>query len=123
MSDDTGSQGPDPDDEFDRELRELTAGAAPAPLFQEPSAAERAKAGAAQARQARKASEAGKPRKRGRRGQWTGSLVLVVILAVAGGLTWQRFRHTAGGIQRAGAGPAPSAGSASPTAAPSAMGT
>jgi hypothetical protein len=123
MSDDTGGQEPDPDDEFDRELRELTAGAAPAPLFQELSAAERAKAGAAQARQAGKASKAGKPRKQGRRGHWTGSLVLVVILAVAGGLTWQRFGHTAGGIQHAGAGPAPSAGSASPTAAPSAMGT
>jgi len=122
MSDDTGGQGPDPDDELDRELRELTAGAAPAPLFQEPSAAERAKAGAAQARQAGKASEAGKPRKRGRRGQWTGSLFLVVILAVAGGLTWQRFGHNAGGI-RTGAGPAPSAGSASLAGSASPVGT
>ena len=127
MPDDTGGHGPDPDDEFDRELRDLTAGAAPAPLFQEQSAAERAKAGAAQARKARNARKAGnakakKERKQGRRGQWTGLLVLVVILAVAGGFAWLRFGHSGNGIQRTGADSAPSAGSAS-SAAPSPAGT
>jgi hypothetical protein len=125
MPDDTGGQEPSPADEFDRELRELTAGAAPAPLFREPSAAERAKAGAAQARKARKAGKAKKAkkeRKHGRRGQWTGSLVLVVILAVVGGLVWLRFGHFGIGYQRAGAEPAPSAGSAS-SAAPSSAGS
>jgi hypothetical protein len=117
MSDDKGAQGPAPDDEFDRELRELATGAAPAPLFQEPSAAERAKAGAAQAMKARKAK---KDRKQGRRGQWAGSLILVIILAVAGGITWLLFGHSAVGLRPNGSGSAPSAGSASPagTASP-----
>jgi len=47
MSDGTSGQGPAPADEFDRGLRELTEGTAPAPLFLEPSAAERAKASVA----------------------------------------------------------------------------
>ena len=114
MPDDKGGQGPAPEDEFDRELRELAAGAAPAPLFQELSAAERAKKGAAQARKARKARKAKKSRNTGRRGRWTGALVLVVILAVVGGITWLRFGHSAGGIHPNATGPTPSAGSASP---------
>lgn len=145
MSDGTSGQGPAPADEFDRELRELTAGTAPSPRFLEPSAAERAKAHAARARKAEeqaardaeRANWAERDRRKrdrgkrdserqprgGRRGHRAGSLVLVVILAVAAGLTWLRFGHPAGGIERNGAGPAPSAGPASAVAAPSPMGT
>src|SRR5262249_26393160 len=109
MSDGTSGQGPAPADEFDRELRELTEGTAPAPLFLEPSAAERAKASAA---------GAGKAGKRGRHERRTGALVLVVLLAVTGGLIWVGYTHSAPGAQPEVAGPAPSAPPAPP--APSA---
>ena len=93
MSDGTSGQGPAPADEFDRELRELTEGTAPAPLFLEPSAAERAKASAA---------DPGKAGKRERHGHRTGSLMLVVLLIATGGLVWlglhaRRAQRLAGG--------------------------
>jgi hypothetical protein len=111
MSDGTSGQGPAPADEFDRELRELTEGTASAPLFLEPSAAERAKAGEA---------GAGKAEKRG--GRRSGTLALVVLLVVTGGLIWLGYTHSAPSDQQEVAGPqspTPSAGLA--TAAP--MGT
>src|SRR5215470_6471979 len=55
MPDGPSGQGPAPADEFDRELRALTEGTAPAPLFLEPSAAERAKASTAGGRKTGKA--------------------------------------------------------------------
>jgi hypothetical protein len=105
MSDGTSGQGPAPADEFDRELRELTEGTAPAPLFLEPSAAERAQASAVGA------SKAGDRERRGRR---TGALVVVLLLVVTGGLVWVGYTHSAPGAQPEVAGPVPSAAAASP---------
>ena len=119
MSDGTSGQGPAPADEFDRELRELTEGTAPAPLFLEPSAAERAKASAA---------DPGKAGKRERHGHRTGSLMLVVLLIATGGLVWLGYTRAApnGSPEVAGpptpAPPAPSAGLAA-SAGASPMGT
>ena len=114
MSDGTSGQGPAPADEFDRELRELTEGTAPAPLFLEPSAAERAQASAA---------DAGKAGDRGRHGRRTGALVLVALLVVAGGLLWVGYMRSAPNAGPEVAGPAPSAGLAASAAAASPMGT
>src|SRR5215831_14993088 len=116
MSDGTSGQGPAPADEFDRELRELTEGTAPAPVFLEPSAAERAKASV---------PDPGKAGKRGSRGHQSGSLVLVVLLVVTGGLIWLGYTHAAPSQQEV-AGPqppTPSAGPAASAAAASPMGT
>jgi hypothetical protein len=115
MPDGTSGQGPAPADEFDRELRELTEGTTPAPLFLEPSAAERAKAGEA---------GAGKAGKRG--GRLTGTLSLVVLLAVTGAIAWLGYTHSAPNGQPEVTGPAPpapSAGLVASVAAPSPMGT
>src|SRR5215472_16507105 len=115
MPDGPSGQGPAPADEFDRELRELTEGTAPAPLFLEPSAAERAKAGEA---------GAGKAGKRG--GRRSGTLALVVLLVVTGGLIWLGYTHSAPSGQQEVAGPpplTPSAGLATAAAAPSPLGT
>ena len=105
MSDGTSGQGPAPADEFDRELRELTEGTAPAPLFLEPSAAERAQASAA---------DAGKAGDRGRHGRRTGALVLVALLVVAGGLLWVGYMRSAPNAGPEVAGPVPSPTAASP---------
>ena len=120
MSDGTSGQGPAPADEFDRELRELTEGTAPAPLFLEPSAAERAKASAA---------DPGKTEKRERHAHRSGSLVLVVLLIVTGGLVWLGYTRAApnGGPEVATPAsptpPVPSAGLAASAAPASPMGT
>src|SRR5215469_10047900 len=105
MSDGPTGQGPAPADEFDRELRELTEGSAPAPLFLEPSAAERAQPSAAGAR------EAGV---RGRHGRWTRALVLAALLVVAGGLLWVGYMRSSPNAQPEVAGPVPSPAAASP---------
>lgn len=108
MSEGPNGQGPAPADEFDRALRELTEGRARGPRFHEPSAAERAREAAAKAKQARKAAAKNaklavrKARRHlggdGRhRGLLTGSLVVLVVLVLAGGLAWMRFGRTAGG--------------------------
>lgn len=96
MSDGTNGHGPASADEFDRELRELTAGRSGKPQFREPSAAERARA-AAQAKLARKEA-ARAARKASRRGRLTISLVTLLVLALAGGLIWMRFGRQAGGV-------------------------
>src|SRR5215469_2891648 len=120
MSDGPSGQGPAPADEFDRELRELTEGTAPAPLFLEPSAAERAEASATDP------GSAGEQERHGRR---TGSLILVVLLILTGGLVWLGYTHAAPSGQPEVAGPptpappAPSAGLAASAAAASPLGT
>jgi hypothetical protein len=114
MSDGTSGQGPVPADEFDRELRELTEGTAPAPLFLEPSAAERAQASTAGGR---------KTGERARHGRRTGALVLLALLVVTGGLIWLDYTHAAPGTQPEVAGPVPPAGRAVSAATPSPMGT
>ena len=114
MSDGTSGQGPAPADEFDRGLRELTEGTAPAPLFLEPSAAERAKASVA---------DPGKAQKRERHAHRTGSLVLVVLLIVTGSLVWLGYTHAAPNGAPEVAAPTPPAGLAASAAAASPMGT
>jgi hypothetical protein len=85
MPDATSGQGPASADEFDRELRELTQGTAGKPLFIEPSAAERAKAGAPWVLQVR--------RGRGR----VGAVVFAVIVLLIGAvLIWFGYTHSAG---------------------------
>ena len=105
MPDGPSGQGPAPADEFDRELRELTEGTAPAPLFLEPSAAERAQASAAGA------SKAGD---QGRHGRRTGTLVLVALLIVTGGLLWVGYTRSAPNAGPEVAAPGPSPAAASP---------
>jgi hypothetical protein len=135
MSDGSNGQDAASADEFDRELRAITEGTASEPRFREPSAAERSKASAARARQARKeAARNARQAKRetrkqrphgGSRGQLTGALILVVVLAAAGGLLWLRLGHSAGGsgvTPPASAGPAPSASSAPSATEPSPSG-
>jgi hypothetical protein len=108
MSEGGNGQGPAPADEFDRALRELTEGRASGARFHEPSAAERAKEAAARARQARRealrtAKQATKRARQqlrsggGHRGLLTGALIVLVVLVLAGGLTWIRLGRTAGG--------------------------
>jgi hypothetical protein len=108
MSEGANGQGPAPADEFDRALRELTEGRANGARFHEPSAAERAKQAAVKARQARKealrdAKQATKRARQqlrsggGHRGLMTGTLIVLVVLVLAGGLTWIRLGRTAGG--------------------------
>jgi hypothetical protein len=109
MPDGPSGQGPAPADEFDRELRELTEGTAPAPLFLEPSATERAQASVPGA-----SAGAGNAGDRGRHGRRTGTLVLVALLVVTGGLLWVGYTHSAPGGQPEVAGPVPSAAAASP---------
>ncbi len=148
MADGTFGPRPDPEDEFDRQLRALTEGLADEPRFRELSAAERAKAGAKRARQARKqaarsAAEAKRAagraaRREGQPGGGSGRAgghgrlravtVLVACLAVVVGLTWLRFDHsTAGGTNdtltvRNGAVPSAGPSATAPrSAAPSAV--
>jgi hypothetical protein len=84
MPDATSGQGPAPADEFDRELRELTEGTAGEPLFIEPSAAERAKAGAPWIMQART----------GDRGRTGTVLLLTVLLVVVALVIWFGYVHS-----------------------------
>jgi len=100
-----GASGPEPApaDEFDRELRELTEGTAGKPLFIEPSAAERAKAGVALIV---RASQRGR-----RRGRVTGIVFLVILLLVAATVAYLEYQRagSAAGVKSASAGPAPAA--------------
>lgn len=123
----TGGQEPAPDepapaDELDRELRELTAGRAGDPLFLEPSAAERARAGGVQVKEApapphgmliRCRGRFRRRRRLARGGQLFGALLAAAVLLVAGGIAWLRVAHPApvvpGGAPRAVAGGQPPA--------------
>lgn len=105
-----GADGPDPAplDELDLELRELTEGRAGVPLFLEPSAAERAQAGAVRIEDVPGVPDApGPPTAPGgtrtvrRRSRWRGgqlalALLAVTLLLVTGGFVWLRFGPTAG---------------------------
>jgi len=104
------SSGPVPADEFDRELRELTAGTAGEAMFIEPSAAERAQGAVAEVRQ--------RPRAK-KRGPLRGTVFLVVTLTLAGILGWQSYRHSMNGVGSAGAGAGAWAGRGAATANPS----
>lgn len=97
MPDAADDQDSAPFDELDRELRELTEGRAGEPLFLEPSAAERALAGAVRVQEA-PASPAGRQARarRRRRGQRLAPVLAVITLLVAGGLAWLRVEHPPG---------------------------
>ena len=95
-------------DDLDRELRELTEGRAGEPLFLEPSAAERARAGTVRVwvREAPAALTGPRIRRRGRWLRWRrqrraagrplGSVLVAVFLLLACGLAWLRFPHSHG---------------------------
>src|SRR5580693_4755757 len=104
------SSRPGPADEFDRELRELTAGTAGEAMFIEPSAAERARGAVAGVRQ--------RPRAK-KRGPFAGTIFLVVTLMLAGVLGWLSYRHSMNGAGSAGAGAGAGAGRGAATASPS----
>jgi hypothetical protein len=94
-----GVSGPEPAsaDEFDRALRDLTAGRPGRVQFREPSAAERARAAAAADKRARK--EAARARRKARRhGRLTIPLAVLLVLALAGGLAWVRFGRRPGSM-------------------------
>ncbi|HEY7262903.1 MAG TPA: hypothetical protein VH589_15630 [Trebonia sp.] len=107
-------------DEFDRELRELTEGRAGEPLFLEPSAAERARAGGVEVKQA-PAPPAGTEPRRSRRSRWLradagrryGYLFAVAVLLLAGSVASLRVAHP----NRVADGLPTAAGAASPTTA------
>ena len=95
MPDASGGHDPAPLDELDRELRELTEGRAGEPLFLEPSAAERARAGGVRVKaaqiEAAPVAAAGPRVSRRRRAsgrRLLGSLLAVTLLLLAGGLAW-----------------------------------
>jgi hypothetical protein len=123
MPDAAGGQDPAPMDEFDREWRELTEGRAGEPLFLEPSAAERARAGGVEVKQA-PAPPAGTLPRRSRRSRWRradggrrfGYLFAVAVLLLAGSIASLRVAHphrVADGRSAAGAA-GPTAGSSRP---------
>jgi hypothetical protein len=124
MPDAAGGQDPAPMDEFDREWRELTEGRAGEPLFLEPSAAERARAGGVEVKQAPAPPEGTLPR-RSRRSRWRradggrrfGYLFAVAILLLAGSIASLRVAHpyrVADGLSTGAAWP--TAGSSRPAA-------
>jgi hypothetical protein len=94
-----GNQPPEPEDEIDRRLREITEEIGRGPVIREPSAAERA-AGRGQsarrrdARAVRRAQrKAWGPRKRANPARaW---LIAIVIFGIAGALTWARLGGSA----------------------------
>jgi hypothetical protein len=104
------SSGPVPADEFDRELRELTAGTAGEAMFIEPSAAERARGAVAEVRQ--------RPRTK-KRGPLRGTVFLVVTLTLAGMFGWLSHLHSMNGADSAGTGAGAAAGRGAATASPS----
>jgi hypothetical protein len=92
MSKGIGDQGPAHEDEVDRKLRELTEGLMAQPAPKEPSAAERAK----RARRDLKRDNRNrrKQRRNGRSVRLKAGAIAVVVLAVAGGVTWLRLSHS-----------------------------
>jgi hypothetical protein len=84
-----GNRPPEPEDEIDRRLREITEEIKRGPVIREPSAAERA------ARQAQPQAQrqAQRPRKRARSAR--GWLIAIVIFGIAGALTWARVGGSA----------------------------
>ena len=107
-----GMSGETPaEDDIDCQLRELTEGRADSALYREASAAERAKAAEQARKQAKKRGcEATRQDRRmarrsgGRRCaaqalSWT---IVIVVLAVAGLLSWHRFAPGTGGTAACG---------------------
>jgi len=122
MSDQTPAE-----DDFDRQLRELTEGMADSARYREPSAAERAKAAEQARKQAKKrAREATRQDRRmarrsgGRRRaaqtlSWT---IAIVVLAVAGLLSWHHFSPGTGSTAAGGTVGNPKPATAGPPADP-----
>jgi hypothetical protein len=128
-----GGQEPAPMDDLDRELRELTEGRAGEPLFLEPSAAERARAGAVRVREAPAAlagARAGRRRRRHSRrrrraggGPPPGSVAVAVFLLLACGLAWLRFPHARSALGGGARGAASGPGTAASAGLAAALGT
>jgi len=95
MSKGIGDPGPAHEDEIDRQLRELTGGLMAEPTLKEPSAAERAKRAGRDRKKARRVER--KQRRIGRSFQLKAWAIAVVVLAVAGGVTWLRVSHSSAG--------------------------
>jgi len=106
MPDATSGPEPAPADEFDRELRELTQGTVGKPRFIEPSAAERAKAGAALIA---RAGEDGGRHGRARAAAIVLFVVFLLIAAMLAWVEWERAGSTGGGVKSSSAIPAPTA--------------
>src|SRR5487761_1879150 len=108
MPDAADDQDSAPFDELDRELRELTEGRAGEPLFLEPSAAERALAGAVRV-QGAPASPAGRQARarRRRRGQRLAPPLAPITPLGAGGGHDDPAPRRAGGRAARGPRPAP----------------
>jgi hypothetical protein len=108
MPDGISGQSRYSDDEIERGLRKLTGDQAAESRIHEASAAERAKQARKQAKQqARKARGHGK---------LISSLVVVVVLALVGGLVWLRFGRPTSAVGRSASGTATPTAVASPTA-------
>lgn len=78
------------DDEIDRKLRELTAEISAASRIHEPSAAERARAAAKREKRPKRQR---RPRRQ-RGGLLVSWVIVIVVLAVAGVITWSHFRSS-----------------------------
>ncbi len=136
MADDSTGPGPGAEDEWDRQLRALTEGAAGQARFRELSAAERAKEGARRAKEARK--QAARDARRARRvsgrvsGRAAGEpnlprrlllgpLVILAAVAVVSAIFWLglgRAPRGSTGAGHAGGGGTASASAGTPTATP-----
>jgi len=95
-------KGPPPEDEIDRQLRELTENLMGEAQFKEPTAAERAQRAAQHRKQAKRDQR--RQRRRARRGRLITGVIAIVVLAAAGGFVWLRFSHSPAG-SAAGAPP------------------
>jgi hypothetical protein len=95
MSEGTSGQGPTPEDEIDRKLRELTEDLMGEAQFKEPTAAERAK----RAERDRKQAERNQRRQQrpAGSGRLKAGVIAFVVLAAAGGIVWLRFPHSQAG--------------------------
>lgn len=110
MPEGTNGQGHPPEDEIDRQLRALTSNLMGEARYKEPTAAERAERAARYRKQVKREQRG--QRWRARRPRLTVWAIVVVILAVAGGIIGLRFSHSpAGSATGASATSASAAGS------------
>jgi len=88
----TSGQGHPPEDEIDRQLRELTENRMGAARYIEPTAAERARRAAQYRKQTQRDQR--RQRRRGRRGRLIAGVIAVVFLAATGSIVWLRVSHS-----------------------------
>src|SRR5882724_2725537 len=95
MPDGTSGQGPTPEDEIDRKLRELAEDVMGEARFKEPTAAERTKRAARDRKQAQR-NQRRQRRHAGSRRLKVG-VIAFVVLAAAGSIVWLRLSHSQAG--------------------------